>query len=133
LLELPLFELLLLAVFSLLEVELVLEAGEDKFCEAVEEPVAAFPGGEVLTERGDVRPELLVAVLVLCAVESGGVLLVGAPLVLRSCGEATPVEEVESAYLQLAEGLSMPGLCAPGLAWCRWVVPPWRRCGCSWV
>ena len=117
--------LLLAPAFSLLDVELVLEAGEDKFCEAVE-AAAGFPGGEVLTESGDVFE----VAAPLWLLGSGGVDLAGA-LVLRSWGDATPVEAVESAYLQLAEGLSMPGLCAPGLAWCRWWAA--RRCGCSWV
>lgn len=67
----PLLELLLLEPdFSLLEVELVLEAGDDKFCEAVEDPVACLPGGDVLTDKGEVNPELfevIVALLLLLA------------------------------------------------------------------
>lgn len=127
--------------FSLLDVELVLEAGDERFWETVEEDVACFPGGDVFTERGEVSPELFdVIVTLLLEFEvwllvKGGVLLVGAPVVLKSCGEATPVEEVESAYLQLAEGFSIPGLCAPGLAWCKWAAlpPPSLGWGWSWV
>lgn len=69
---------------------------------------ACFPGGEVLTLNGDVSPEDLVefpGFADVCVVFRGGVLLAGAgPVVLRSWGEATPVEDVESAYLQLAFG-----------------------------
>lgn len=98
----------------------MLDAGELKFCDAVDEAFTCFPGGVVLTLKGDVNPvafvELAVDVEVLLF--NGGVFLVGAgPVVLRSCGEATPVEEVESAYLQLADGFgaaSKPGDCAPG-------------------
>lgn len=110
----PLVLLLLDPAFSLLLVELVLEAGEDKFCETVEEEVACLPGGDVLTDKGDVNPELFEVTLLLelevGLLDKGGVLLVGAPVVLKSCGLATPVEEVESAYLQLAEGFNIPGL-----------------------
>lgn len=106
--------------FSLLDVELVLDAGELRFCEAVEE-AAALPCGEVLTDSGDVRPVFFAVIetlllpvgLLVCwglfdpkgvVLRTGG----GPPLdVLRSCGEATPVEEVESAYLQLAAGFNI--------------------------
>lgn len=106
----------------MLDVELVLDAGDDRFCEAVEGVVVCLPAGEVLTDKGEVRPEVFVIVTLLllfaCVVAKGGVLLVGAPEVLKSCGDATPVEDVESAYLQLADGFNIPGLAAPGLAWC---------------
>lgn len=108
------------ADFSLLDVELVLDAGDDRFCDAVEEVVVCLPAGDVLTDKGDVKPVVLVIVTLLlllaCGVDNGGVLLVGAPEVLRSWGDATPVEDVESAYLQLADGFNIPGLAAPGLA-----------------
>lgn len=42
----------------MLDVELVLEAGDERFCEAVEDPVTGLPLGEVLTDKGDVKPEL---------------------------------------------------------------------------
>lgn len=107
--------MLLLLEFGVLseeDVELVLEAGEDKFCDTVDDVFACFPGGDVFTDNGDVRPDVLdvtVALLLFalggCALR-GGLLRVGAPpVVLRSCGEATLVEDVESAYLQLAAGL----------------------------
>lgn len=54
-------ELLLLPDFSLLDVELVLDAGDDRFCEAVDE-AACLPCGEVLTESGEVNPTLFVIV-----------------------------------------------------------------------
>lgn len=98
----------------------MLEAGDDRFCEAVEEVVVCLPAGDVLTDKGEVNPEVFVIVTLLllfaCAVDRGGVLLVGAPDVLKSCGDATPAEDVESAYLQLADGFNIPGLAAPGLA-----------------
>lgn len=85
-----LFELLLLLLgFSLLEVELVLEAGDDKFCDTVEF-AAAFPDGEVLTDKGDVNPELFEVIvelllLVACVLLKGGEFLaLGGPFVLKS-------------------------------------------------
>lgn len=98
-----------LAVLSELLVELVLEAGDDRFCDVVEDALVCLPGGEVLTLRGDVRPEVLVAlplfVLLLTGFLFNGGLQAGAgPVVDRSCGDATPVEDVESAYLQEAAG-----------------------------
>lgn len=121
--------------FSLLDVELVLDAGDDKFCDTVADPVADFPTGDVFTESGDVTPELFEVAVALDApaplaawlIASGGVLLV-----LRSCGEATLVDDVESAYLQLGLGFIMPGLCVPGLVWCRCVAAA-NRCGWSCV
>lgn len=119
----PLLLLLLFVPdFSVLEVELVLDAGDERFCEAVDDVVVCLPCGEVLTDRGDVSPvafEVIVTLLPAWVLESGGVLLVGGPVVLRSWGDDTPVDDVESAYLQLAAGFSMPGLWAPGLAWCK--------------
>lgn len=76
------------ADFSVLDVELVLDAGDERFCEAVEEVVVCLPAGDVLTDKGEVNPEVLVMVTLLlllaCAVDRGGVLRVGAPEVLRS-------------------------------------------------
>lgn len=56
---------MLLPVFSLLDVELVLEAGDDKFCDATDEEFGGFACGEVLTERGDVNPELFELIVLL--------------------------------------------------------------------
>lgn len=52
-------------VFSLLDVELVLEAGDDKFCDATDEEFGGFACGEVLTESGDVNPELFELIVLL--------------------------------------------------------------------
>lgn len=100
--------------FSVLDVELVLEAGDDKFCETVEE-LACLVDVDVFTDNGDVRPvdfEVMVTLLEFDVelLVNGGVFLVGAPVVLKSWGEATLVEDVESAYLQLAVGFNIPGL-----------------------
>lgn len=109
---LPPFELLLLALaFSLLDVELVLDAGEDRFCEAADDE-AALPCGDVFTDSGDVSPAALAAtgtlpVELACPL---GVELRAGALVLKSCGEATLVDDAESAYLQLAAALNIPGL-----------------------
>lgn len=117
----------------------MLDAGDDRFCEAVDGVVVCLPAGDVLTDSGDVRPEVFVIVTLLllldCVVfeDKGGVLRVGAPEVLKSCGEATPVDDVESAYLQLAaDGFNMlvAGLAAPpGLGWCILAI----LCGCNCV
>lgn len=115
-----LFELLLLLLgFSLLDVELVLEAGDDKFWETVEAP--AFPG-EVLTDKGDVNPELFdviveLLLLVACVLRGGEFLELGGPFVLKSCGEDTLEVAVVSAYLQLAEGFRTAGLGVPEFEW----------------
>lgn len=114
-----------LAVLSELLVELVLDAGDERFCDVVDEAFVCFPCGEVLTDKGDVSPEDFVAfpwlTVVVWLLFKGGLLRVGAgPVVLRSWGDATPVDEVESAYLQLAVGFCWarrPGDCAPGEVW----------------
>lgn len=116
----------------------MLEAGDDKFCDATDDELAGFACGEVLTESGDVNPELFELIVLLFVawllLVIGGVLLAGAaPVVLRSCGEATPVDEVETSYLQLALEFKIPGLCAPEVVWCRCVELPPNLCGCSWV
>lgn len=99
----------------------MLDAGEERFWDTVEDATPGLIPGEVLTDNGDVNPEdlfdVMVALLLFdCVFARGGVARLGGAFVLRSCGLATPVEDVESAYLQLADGLSIPGLCPPGLA-----------------
>lgn len=104
--------------------ELVLEAGDDRFWEVVDDALVCLPAGDVLTLSGDVRPEVLVALPVFVLLFPGLLFSAGlragaGPVVDKSCGDATPVEDVESAYLQEAAGFcgaSKPGDCAPGLA-----------------
>lgn len=106
------------AVLSDDDVLLVLDAGDDRFCDTVDEALACLPCGEVLTDNGDVLDvtvALLLVPLDVWVLFSGGLLRVGPPpVVLRSWGDATLVEDVESAYLQLADGFCCCGASRPG-------------------
>lgn len=77
--------LLLLPDFSVEEVEEVLEAGDDKFWETVDED-ALFPGGDVFTDRGEVNPEFLDAedAEEFVAFDVKGGVLLGGAVVLKS-------------------------------------------------
>lgn len=91
---------------------------------------------------GVVSPSLvLVLPLEFCPTfPNPGEVLPGPEDVDKSCGDATPVVDVESANLQLAPAAWLGGVdmrfgdSAPGLGfecWCKWLAVLPSLCGCS--
>lgn len=131
----------LLPVLEVLEVEEAGEEAEEAVVRAelpswgLELPLAGEAAADAATEDldeapgGEVRPAVLTALLVPAATSGVGLFL--EVDVVRSWGDATPVEPVESAYLQLeAEGAD-----GADAAWRSGVVGSWWSCcccGCCW-